>query len=76
MSMVVFQGHTDELWGLAVHPLKLQFLTCGHDKLVSLWDSESHQPLWTKTLEVNRNHSMHQFKINGHNVSEDIIVIL
>ncbi|KAM9466957.1 echinoderm microtubule-associated protein-like 1 isoform 2-T2 [Clarias gariepinus] len=47
----ITQGHTDELWGLAVHPLKLQFLTCGHDKLVSLWDSESHQPLWTKTLE-------------------------
>ncbi|TSN67131.1 Echinoderm microtubule-associated protein-like 1 [Bagarius yarrelli] len=47
----ITQGHTDELWGLAVHPKKLQFLTCGHDKLVSLWDSTSHQPLWTKTLE-------------------------
>ncbi|KAK3537607.1 hypothetical protein QTP70_017003 [Hemibagrus guttatus] len=47
----IIQGHTDELWGLAVHPLKLQFLTSGHDKLVCLWDSASHQPLWTKTLE-------------------------
>uniref|UniRef100_A0A673MF50 Echinoderm microtubule-associated protein-like 1 n=1 Tax=Sinocyclocheilus rhinocerous TaxID=307959 RepID=A0A673MF50_9TELE len=45
------QGHTDELWGLTVHPLKHQFLTCGHDKHVCLWDSASHQPIWTKTLE-------------------------
>ncbi|XP_072545781.1 echinoderm microtubule-associated protein-like 1 isoform X3 [Salminus brasiliensis] len=47
----ITQGHTDELWGLAVHPLKHQFLTCGHDKLVCLWDSDTHQPLWTKTME-------------------------
>uniref|UniRef100_A0A8C1XLE9 EMAP like 1 n=1 Tax=Cyprinus carpio TaxID=7962 RepID=A0A8C1XLE9_CYPCA len=48
----ITQGHTDELWGLTVHPLKHQFLTCGHDKHVCLWDSASHQPIWTKTLEV------------------------
>ncbi|XP_036397591.1 echinoderm microtubule-associated protein-like 1 isoform X2 [Megalops cyprinoides] len=47
----ITQGHTDELWGLAVHPSKPHFLTCGHDKHVSLWDSRSHQPVWTKTLE-------------------------
>ncbi|KAI1895666.1 hypothetical protein AGOR_G00108570 [Albula goreensis] len=47
----ITQGHTDELWGLAVHPSKPQFLTCGHDKHVMLWDSSSHQPLWTKTME-------------------------
>ncbi|XP_022528248.2 echinoderm microtubule-associated protein-like 1 isoform X5 [Astyanax mexicanus] len=47
----ITQGHTDELWGLAVHPLKHQFLTCGHDKLVCLWDCDQHQPLWTKTME-------------------------
>ncbi|KAG7465613.1 hypothetical protein MATL_G00155400 [Megalops atlanticus] len=47
----ITQGHTDELWGLAVHPSKPHFLTCGHDKHVSLWDSCSHQPIWTKTLE-------------------------
>uniref|UniRef100_A0A4W4GH82 HELP domain-containing protein n=1 Tax=Electrophorus electricus TaxID=8005 RepID=A0A4W4GH82_ELEEL len=46
------QGHTDELWGLAMHPLKHHFLTCGHDKLICLWDSDSHQPVWTKTIEV------------------------
>uniref|UniRef100_A0A672RDK8 Echinoderm microtubule-associated protein-like 1 n=1 Tax=Sinocyclocheilus grahami TaxID=75366 RepID=A0A672RDK8_SINGR len=48
----ITQGHTDELWGLTVHPLKHQFLTCGHDKHVCLWDSASHRPIWTKTLEV------------------------
>uniref|UniRef100_A0A8C1BJ12 EMAP like 1 n=1 Tax=Cyprinus carpio carpio TaxID=630221 RepID=A0A8C1BJ12_CYPCA len=48
----ITQGHTDELWGLTVHPLKHQFLTCGHDKHVCLWDSASHQPIWTKTLET------------------------
>ncbi|XP_061095367.1 echinoderm microtubule-associated protein-like 1 isoform X3 [Conger conger] len=47
----ITQGHTDELWGLAVHPWKPQFLTCGHDKHVNLWDSCTHQPIWTKTME-------------------------
>ncbi|XP_041121888.1 echinoderm microtubule-associated protein-like 1 isoform X3 [Polyodon spathula] len=47
----ITQGHTDELWGLAVHPSKPQFLTCGHDKHVTLWDSSSHHPVWSKTME-------------------------
>ncbi|KAJ8399479.1 hypothetical protein AAFF_G00411910 [Aldrovandia affinis] len=47
----ITQGHTDELWGLAVHPVRPQFLTCGHDKHVILWDSSLHQPIWTKTME-------------------------
>ncbi|XP_076021747.1 echinoderm microtubule-associated protein-like 1 isoform X2 [Genypterus blacodes] len=47
----ITQGHTDELWGLAVHPLKPQFLTCGYDRQVSLWDSSSHQLIWTKSME-------------------------
>ncbi|KAL4613089.1 echinoderm microtubule-associated protein-like 1 isoform X4, partial [Arapaima gigas] len=47
----ITQGHTDELWGLAMHPLEPQFLTCGHDKHICLWDACSHQPLWTKTME-------------------------
>ncbi len=46
------QGHTDELWGLAVHPWKPQFLTCGYDRQVCLWDSSSHQLIWTKSMEV------------------------
>lgn len=46
------QGHTDELWGLAVHPWKPQFLTCGYDRQVCLWDSSMRQLIWTKSLEV------------------------
>uniref|UniRef100_A0A8C9YJP1 EMAP like 1 n=1 Tax=Sander lucioperca TaxID=283035 RepID=A0A8C9YJP1_SANLU len=50
--MPITQGHTDELWGLAVHPWKHQFLTCGYDRQVCLWDSSSHQLIWTKSMEV------------------------
>ncbi|XP_034432706.1 echinoderm microtubule-associated protein-like 1 isoform X2 [Hippoglossus hippoglossus] len=49
--MPITQGHTDELWGLAVHPCKPQFLTCGYDRQVSLWDSSTHQLIWTKNME-------------------------
>lgn len=48
------KGHTDELWGLDVHPSMEQFVTCAQDKLVQLWDSNSHQPLWSKSIEVRR----------------------
>uniref|UniRef100_A0A8B9JDQ2 Echinoderm microtubule-associated protein-like 2 n=1 Tax=Astyanax mexicanus TaxID=7994 RepID=A0A8B9JDQ2_ASTMX len=47
----IVQGHTDELWGLDVHPGADQFVTCGQDKQVHLWDTDSHQPLWSKTIE-------------------------
>ncbi|XP_034531129.1 echinoderm microtubule-associated protein-like 1 isoform X3 [Notolabrus celidotus] len=47
----ITQGHTDELWGLAVHPWKPHFLTCGFDRQVCLWDSSSHQLIWTKSME-------------------------
>ncbi|XP_060712147.1 echinoderm microtubule-associated protein-like 2 isoform X1 [Hemiscyllium ocellatum] len=47
----IVQGHTDELWGLSAHPGQDRFVTCGQDKLIHLWDSTSHQPVWTKTLD-------------------------
>uniref|UniRef100_A0A673B2T4 EMAP like 2 n=1 Tax=Sphaeramia orbicularis TaxID=375764 RepID=A0A673B2T4_9TELE len=47
----IVQGHTDELWGLDVHPTMEQFVTCSQDRHVHLWDTNSHQPLWTKTIE-------------------------
>ncbi|KAM5129260.1 echinoderm microtubule-associated protein-like 1 isoform 2-T2 [Mantella aurantiaca] len=47
----ITQGHTDELWGLAAHSQKPQFLTCGHDKQIMLWDSTSHRPVWNKVIE-------------------------
>ncbi|XP_055519541.1 echinoderm microtubule-associated protein-like 1 [Leucoraja erinacea] len=48
----IVQGHTDELWGLAAHPSEDRFVTCGHDKLVHYWDPSSHQPVWTKCLDL------------------------
>ncbi|KAM4825981.1 LOW QUALITY PROTEIN: echinoderm microtubule-associated protein-like 2 [Thomomys bottae] len=48
---LLVQGHVEELWGLATHPSRAQFVTCGQDKQVHLWSSESHQPLWSRTIE-------------------------
>ncbi|XP_004644355.2 echinoderm microtubule-associated protein-like 2 isoform X1 [Octodon degus] len=48
---LLVQGHVEELWGLATHPSQAQFVTCGQDKLVHLWCLESHQPLWSRTIE-------------------------
>ncbi|XP_021497821.1 echinoderm microtubule-associated protein-like 2 isoform X3 [Meriones unguiculatus] len=48
---LLVQGHVEELWGLATHPGRAQFVTCGQDKLVHLWSSETHQPLWSRTIE-------------------------
>ncbi|XP_048838244.1 echinoderm microtubule-associated protein-like 2 isoform X2 [Brienomyrus brachyistius] len=47
----IVQGHTDELWGLDVHPTKNWFVTSGQDKLVHVWDATSHRPLWSKYIE-------------------------
>lgn len=47
----VVQGHTDELWGLDSHPTMEQFVTCAQDKHVHLWDTNTHQPIWSKTIE-------------------------
>ncbi|KAL1769160.1 echinoderm microtubule-associated protein-like 2 isoform X1 [Sigmodon hispidus] len=48
---LLVQGHVEELWGLATHPSRAQFVTCGQDKMVHLWSSETHQPLWSRTIE-------------------------
>ncbi|XP_012579835.1 PREDICTED: echinoderm microtubule-associated protein-like 1 [Condylura cristata] len=47
----ITQGHTDELWGLAIHASKPQFLTCGHDRHATLWDAARHRPVWDKVIE-------------------------
>ncbi|XP_032480138.1 echinoderm microtubule-associated protein-like 1 isoform X4 [Phocoena sinus] len=47
----ITQGHTDELWGLAIHASKPQFLTCGHDRHATLWDAVGHRPVWNKIIE-------------------------
>ncbi|XP_064220370.1 echinoderm microtubule-associated protein-like 2 [Aotus nancymaae] len=48
---LLVQGHVEELWGLPAHPSWAQFVTCGQDKLVHLWSSETHQPLWSRIIE-------------------------
>uniref|UniRef100_A0A3P9A660 EMAP like 4 n=1 Tax=Esox lucius TaxID=8010 RepID=A0A3P9A660_ESOLU len=48
---VEVQGHTDELWGLASHPFKDLFLTCGQDRQVCLWNAADHSLEWTRLLD-------------------------
>ncbi|KAI4463398.1 wd-40 repeat protein [Holotrichia oblita] len=43
-------GHADELWALAGHPTLQQFVTAGYDKIVQMWDSLSHNILWSKDI--------------------------
>uniref|UniRef100_A0A7N6FH17 EMAP like 4 n=1 Tax=Anabas testudineus TaxID=64144 RepID=A0A7N6FH17_ANATE len=49
--LVLVQGHTDELWGLASHPSRSMFLTCAQDRLVCLWNSVDHSLQWSRSLE-------------------------
>lgn len=46
----VIMGHTDEVWGLAIHPNMPQFVTGGRDRLLQLWDSLSHSVVWSKDI--------------------------
>ena len=40
--MLLLEGHYDgEVWGLATHPKEYQYITCGGDKIIRLWDMES-----------------------------------
>ncbi|XP_054153345.1 echinoderm microtubule-associated protein-like 2 isoform X2 [Oppia nitens] len=47
---LVVQGHTEELWALAIHPTQNQFITAGYDKTVHLWDTLSHTAVWSKDM--------------------------
>lgn len=49
---VLVSGHSDELWGLAVHPQRHQFLTGCYDKTLILWDALTHSAIWTKEINV------------------------
>lgn len=46
----VVMGHTDELWGLAIHPNMPQFVTGGRDRLLQMWDTLSHSVVWSKDI--------------------------
>ncbi|CAB4008191.1 echinoderm microtubule-associated -like 2 isoform X3, partial [Paramuricea clavata] len=45
------KGHSEETWGLCVHPSKPLFVTCGYDKMLCLWNSEDKSLVWAKQLE-------------------------
>ncbi|XP_077357414.1 echinoderm microtubule-associated protein-like 3 isoform X2 [Festucalex cinctus] len=49
--VAIVQGHVDEMWGLATHPSMNNFLSCGHDRQVCLWNTEEHTLQWSITLE-------------------------
>ena len=39
--MCYMQGHYDELWGLAMHPSKLEYCTGAEDETLRVWDLET-----------------------------------
>ncbi|XP_046859210.1 echinoderm microtubule-associated protein-like 2 [Xenia sp. Carnegie-2017] len=45
------QGHSEETWGLCVHPTKPVYVTCGYDKMLYMWSAETRCLLWSKQLE-------------------------
>ncbi|XP_052271012.1 echinoderm microtubule-associated protein-like 2 isoform X1 [Dreissena polymorpha] len=46
----VVEGHKDELWGLDVSTSQHQFLTCGYDRHLYLWDAQSRSVVWRKEI--------------------------
>uniref|UniRef100_M4A3N7 EMAP like 4 n=1 Tax=Xiphophorus maculatus TaxID=8083 RepID=M4A3N7_XIPMA len=62
---VEVQGHTDELWGLAAHPSREQFLTCAQDQMVCLWNSLDHSLQWSRTLELQEHGHCAEFHPSG-----------
>ena len=48
----VVQGHSDELWGLAMHPTMPVIITAGIDRTLRCWDAESRRPIEGKSLAL------------------------
>ncbi len=46
------QSHTDELWGITSHPSQHQFVSCGNDGVLYLWDALTHLNIAFKELPV------------------------
>ncbi|GMI53436.1 hypothetical protein ScalyP_jg569, partial [Parmales sp. scaly parma] len=58
-------GHSsDQLWGLAAHPIKEEYATVGDDKKVNLWDLASHQLV--RSLNVGDFGRACGYSPNGH----------
>ncbi|GAB6020327.1 Echinoderm microtubule-associated protein-like 5 [Chamberlinius hualienensis] len=58
------QGHTEELWGLAIHPNQSQFVTAGQDGYIHLWDTMSHSVVWS--YEIKERAQAAAFSPNGN----------
>ncbi|XP_052766462.1 echinoderm microtubule-associated protein-like 2 isoform X3 [Mya arenaria] len=46
----VVEGHKEELWGLDGSVSRHQFITCGYDRHIYLWDAQSHSVVWRKEI--------------------------
>ena len=60
----VIEGHYDELWSLATHPLDPLFVTAGWDRAVSCWDAQEHRMLWRVSLNAQVLSSRLQYLFN------------
>lgn len=47
----IIDGHTDELWGLDVHPESDRFITGAFDHVLKLWNAETHSLEWSEDLK-------------------------
>ena len=45
INLIACGHYRGELWGLAVHPLREEFATCGDDKTLRVWSIKSHEQL-------------------------------
>ncbi|XP_077998925.1 echinoderm microtubule-associated protein-like 2 isoform X1 [Glandiceps talaboti] len=45
------QGHCEEVWALAIHPLENVFVTAGYDMNVILWAADTHKVIWKTQIE-------------------------
>uniref|UniRef100_A0A2P2I5U5 77 kDa echinoderm microtubule-associated protein n=1 Tax=Hirondellea gigas TaxID=1518452 RepID=A0A2P2I5U5_9CRUS len=50
----IVQGHFDEVWGLAVHPNRSEFMTTSYDGTVRLWTSNGRKLLRSKSFAKER----------------------
>jgi len=50
LSRIAWGHAKGELWGLAVHPLRDEFATCGDDKTLRIWSVRSHEQLHVRVM--------------------------
>lgn len=52
-SRLAMDGHGGEIWGCSVHPIQNNvFVTCGHDKILRAWDSNTKSPVPGKAVTL------------------------